>query len=192
MPGQQRGGREIRYRRNWRGSKRASADTIAWSGHRPPATGPAHLTAQHRDFVAQDQDLYVLGHGAVASSPSQPNTVTEIRYISRNSTTRDHGVITCTVETPGHGMSDGSWHGAGPAPVEKSWRLADLSMKWSTAVRRFCSVLDDERAEVIPHGVNADRFDALRPFEFVCASGIDALTATAFGGTLTHSDALTR
>jgi hypothetical protein len=29
-----------------------------------------------------------------ASNPSQPNTVTEIRYRSRNSTVRDHVMIT--------------------------------------------------------------------------------------------------
>ena len=28
------------------------------------------------------------------SNPSQPNTVTEIRYSSRNSTVRDHAMIT--------------------------------------------------------------------------------------------------
>lgn len=41
---------------------------------------------QHRDLVAQDQDLYILRGGAPGSSPSQPNTLIAIKYSSRNST----------------------------------------------------------------------------------------------------------
>jgi hypothetical protein len=35
-----------------------------------------------------------------ASNPSQPNTVTDARYNSRNTTTRDHGVIAELNENP--------------------------------------------------------------------------------------------
>jgi hypothetical protein len=73
---------------------------------RPPRAGPAHLTARHRDFVAQHQDLPVLGCGAAASSPSHPNTGTEIRYDSRNSTARDHTMIASTGETTAHPTSN--------------------------------------------------------------------------------------
>ena len=46
-----------------------------------------------------------------ASNPSQPNTVTEIRYRSRNSTARDHIMITEMHETPGHYADNEFWHG---------------------------------------------------------------------------------
>jgi hypothetical protein len=52
------------------------------------------LTARHRDFLAQDQALDVLGAVLRASDPSQPNTVTEIKYSSRNSTAHDHVMLT--------------------------------------------------------------------------------------------------
>jgi hypothetical protein len=48
-----------------------------------------------------------------ASNPSQPNTVTEIKYNSLNSTALDHGQITGTKETPGHLLCDEFWHGTG-------------------------------------------------------------------------------
>jgi hypothetical protein len=48
-----------------------------------------------------------------ASNPSQPNTVTEIKYSSLNSTALDHGPITGTRETPGHRLCDEFWHGTG-------------------------------------------------------------------------------
>ncbi len=55
-----------------------------------------------------------------ASSPSQPNTVTEIRYSSRNSAASDHGLITGTEETPAHHTGDEFWHGtrAGLVPFK--------------------------------------------------------------------------
>jgi hypothetical protein len=56
--------------------------------------------------MAQNQDLHILRSGTRVSSPSQPNTVTESRYSSRNSTARDHGLITGTAETPGHRTHD--------------------------------------------------------------------------------------
>ena len=59
----------IRCRRSWWGSRRVSADRIARSGYR--GRGLAHLTAQYRDFVAQDQDLGVL-RSSVAGGQSEP------------------------------------------------------------------------------------------------------------------------
>jgi hypothetical protein len=58
-----------------------------------------------------------------ASNPSQPNTVTEIKYNSLNSTAPDHGPITGTKETPGHCLCDEFWHGAG-------WRGAVCLTSW--------------------------------------------------------------
>ncbi len=48
-----------------------------------------------------------------ASNPTQPNTVTEIKYSSLNSTAPDHDTITGTKETPGHHLCDEFWHGTG-------------------------------------------------------------------------------
>jgi hypothetical protein len=48
-----------------------------------------------------------------ASNPSQPNTVTAIRYSSRNSTARDHVMITEIQRTPGHHQGNEFWHGTG-------------------------------------------------------------------------------
>src|SRR6185312_4278924 len=48
-----------------------------------------------------------------ASNPSQPNTVTEIKYNSLNSTARDHGPSTRTKETPAPRLRDEFWHGTG-------------------------------------------------------------------------------
>jgi hypothetical protein len=59
-----------------------------------PGQARSELTAQHRDFVAQDQNLDVLGGGAAGEQPDQPNTVTQIRYSSRNNTARDHVMLT--------------------------------------------------------------------------------------------------
>lgn len=42
---------------------------------------------------------------ARANNLSQLNTVTEIKYISRNSTARDHSMIAVRVETPIHGLA---------------------------------------------------------------------------------------
>jgi hypothetical protein len=44
------------------------------------------LTAQHRDFVAQDEISMSLAAAARANNLSQLITVTEINYNSRNST----------------------------------------------------------------------------------------------------------
>ena len=52
------------------------------------------VTVQNRDFMAQNQYLHVLGGWLRASNRSQPNTVTEIRYSSPNSTARDYVMIT--------------------------------------------------------------------------------------------------
>jgi len=46
-----------------------------------------HLTAQHRDLVAQDEDLGILGS-------SLPNNLIVIRHNSQNTTAHDHGMIT--------------------------------------------------------------------------------------------------
>lgn len=43
-------------------------------------------------------DVTILVRCCGVSSPSQPNTVTEIRYSSRNSTANDHGLIAGTAE----------------------------------------------------------------------------------------------
>jgi hypothetical protein len=48
------------------------------------------VTVQNRDFMAQNQYLPSLAAALRASNRSQPNTVTEIRYSSPNSTARDH------------------------------------------------------------------------------------------------------
>lgn len=48
-----------------------------------------------------------------ASNPSQPNTVTQIKYSRLNSTATDHGTITGAKETPGHRLCDEFWHGTG-------------------------------------------------------------------------------
>jgi len=63
--------------------------------------------------VAQDQDLDVLAAVLRVSNPSQPNTVTEIRYSSRNSTAHDHGLTMGVKETAGHRIGDEFWHGTG-------------------------------------------------------------------------------
>lgn len=55
-----------------------------------------------------------------ASNPSQPNTVTEIKYSSLNSTTRDHGPSTGTKETPGHRLCDEFWHGTVQGPYSSA------------------------------------------------------------------------
>jgi hypothetical protein len=57
--------------------------------------------------MAQDQISTFLAAVLRMSSPSQPNTVTEIRYSSRNSTASDHGLIAGTAETPGQRTGDG-------------------------------------------------------------------------------------
>jgi hypothetical protein len=56
-----------------------------------------------------------------ASNPSQPNTVTEIKYNSLNGTTLDHGSITGTKETPGHHLCDEFWHGTGGRDTGLTW-----------------------------------------------------------------------
>jgi hypothetical protein len=61
------------------------------------ATGPVWVVGRDRDRDA--------GHWRRVlrvSNPSQPNTVTQIRYSSRNSTARDPAMITERHETPGH------------------------------------------------------------------------------------------
>jgi hypothetical protein len=40
--------------------------------------------------VAQDQDLDVFDYSAAGKQPSQPNTLTEIKYSNRNTMARDH------------------------------------------------------------------------------------------------------
>ena len=60
----------------------------------PAQARPAHLTAQDRHLMAQDEDFDVLGCGLLASSPSQPNSLIVIRCSSRNNTTHDHVMIT--------------------------------------------------------------------------------------------------
>ena len=63
---------------------------------RPTGSRSADAAAQHSDFVAQDQNLDVLGGGAAGEQPKPANTVTQIRYSSRNSTARDHVMLTCS------------------------------------------------------------------------------------------------
>lgn len=67
MPGQQRGGRDDPMQAQLAGEQagQRGQDRPA----RPLSRGPVHLTAQHRDFVAHDQDLYVLGDGVAGEQP---------------------------------------------------------------------------------------------------------------------------
>jgi hypothetical protein len=55
------------------------------------------LTAQHRDFVAQDEISMSLAAAARANNLSQLITVTEINYNSC-----DHSMIAVKAETPVH------------------------------------------------------------------------------------------
>jgi hypothetical protein len=68
---------------------RGGADALCETGQ-----ARSELTAQHCDFVAQDQISMSLAAVLPANSLSQPNIVTEIRYSSRNSTARDHVMLT--------------------------------------------------------------------------------------------------
>ena len=58
-----------------------------------------------------------------ASNRSQPNTVTEIRYGSRNSTVRDHVMITGCNGTPAHQAGNEFRHGTGCRPECQSWAV---------------------------------------------------------------------
>jgi hypothetical protein len=58
-----------------------------------------------------------------ASSLSQPNTVTEIRYNSRNSTAHDHSMITRCSGTPGHIRIESFGTVHGPTSWPAAWPL---------------------------------------------------------------------
>jgi hypothetical protein len=57
---------------------------------RPCGARSADLTTEHRDFVAEDQDLDVLGRGAPGEQRERANILMAIEYSSRNSTVGDH------------------------------------------------------------------------------------------------------
>ena len=92
MPGQQggRGDDSVVMQRAGEQPDQSGQDRSVW----PAQARPGHLAAQDRDLVAQDEDLDVLGAVLLVSSPNQPNSVIVIRYSSRNSTVRDHAMIT--------------------------------------------------------------------------------------------------
>jgi hypothetical protein len=48
-----------------------------------------------------------------ASSLSQPNSLSVIRYSSRNDTTGDHVIIAWVAEAAGHHSCNESWHATG-------------------------------------------------------------------------------
>jgi hypothetical protein len=104
-----RGNKAVQTQLRWEQAGQGEQDRSV----RPGGSRSADLTTQHPHFVAQDQGLDVLAAVLRVSNPSQPNTVTEIRYSTRNSTARDHGLTMGVKETAGHRIGDEFWHGTG-------------------------------------------------------------------------------
>jgi len=98
----------IRCRRRWRGSRRVRADRIARSGQQ----GRGRLTWRRSTVASWRRTRISMSLAAAlrASNLSQPNTVTEIRYSSRNSTARDHARSLTINETAGYPTSEEFWH----------------------------------------------------------------------------------
>src|ERR1700716_891225 len=82
----------MRCRRSSRGSSRTSADMIARSGHE--GRGVPTWRRRTENSWRSTRISTSLAVERRRSKPSQPNNLTVIKYVSRNSTVGEHGMTT--------------------------------------------------------------------------------------------------